>query len=153
MAKELEGQWLKPNPALKGLEVLIGEWNMEGNHPLFPSPVRGHASFEWVEEGAFIVWHSEFEHPGLPNGIAIIGRDDPADNCCMLYFDGRGVSRVYLMSLEGRIWKYWRSSPGFSQRMTGMISDDLNTIAVHGEKSSDGINWEQDLDLTFTKVR
>ncbi len=29
----------------------------------------------------------------------------------------------------------------------------MKSISVHGEKSSEVLNWEQDLDLTYTKVR
>jgi len=69
----------------------------------------------------------------------------------MLYSDERGVARIYQMSLEGGVWKMWRDSPGFSQRVTGTISSDGNTITWHGELSYDGSNWEQDLDVTYTR--
>jgi len=69
----------------------------------------------------------------------------------MLYSDERGVARIYQMSLEGGVWKMWRDSPGFSQRVTGTISSDGNTITCHGELSYDGSNWEQDLDVTYTR--
>jgi hypothetical protein len=70
----------------------------------------------------------------------------------MLYYDERGVSRIYEMTVEGSIWRMWRNAPDFMQRMTGNISDDRNTITVHGELSKDGSNWEQDLDLIYTRV-
>ncbi len=71
----------------------------------------------------------------------------------MLYSDQRGVARIYQMSLQGGIWKMWRESPGFSQRLTGSFSDDGNTITVHGELSRDGANWERDLDVTYTRKK
>lgn len=70
----------------------------------------------------------------------------------MLYADERGVARIYQMSLEGGVWKMWRDSTGFSQRMTGTFSVDGNTILVHGELSRDGSHWEQDLDVTYTRT-
>ena len=73
------------------------------------------------------------------------------ETCCMLYSDERGVARIYQMSLEGGVWKMWRDSPGFSQRVTGTISGDGNTITWHGELSYDGSHWEQDLDVTYTR--
>jgi hypothetical protein len=69
----------------------------------------------------------------------------------MLYSDERGVARIYQMSLEGGVWKMWRESPGFSQRMTGMLSSDGNTMTCHGELSRDGERWEHDLDVTYTR--
>ncbi len=152
MDKEEERQEIIINPALKELAILVGEWKTKGFHPMLPSPVQGHASFGWLEEGAFFYWRSSYEKPGPPNGIALIGRDDTTGNYDMLYFDERGVSRIYQMSLEGKIWKYWRNAPGFLQRTTCQISADLKTIVAHGEKSSDGVSWEQDLDLTYTRI-
>jgi hypothetical protein len=67
----------------------------------------------------------------------------------MLYSDERGVSRIYQMSLEGGVWRMWRESPGFSQRVTGTLSSNGNTMSCHGELSHDGSHWEQDLDVTI----
>ena len=39
---------LPPNPTLKQLEALIGEWDVEV--PQFPGQ-RGRANFEWLEGG------------------------------------------------------------------------------------------------------
>ena len=69
----------------------------------------------------------------------------------MLYADVRGVARIYQMRLEDGVWKMWRDSPDFSQRMTGTFSGDGATIVVHGELSRDGTHWEQDLDVTYTR--
>ena len=70
----------------------------------------------------------------------------------MLYFDERGVSRKYEMSLLGNVWKWWREAPGFSQRFTGTITDDGYTIIGEGEMSKDDKPWEKDLSLTYTRV-
>jgi len=69
----------------------------------------------------------------------------------MLYADERGVARIYQMSLAGGVWKMWRESSGFSQRMTGTVSSDGNTSTCHGELSRDGSHWEQALDVTYTR--
>ncbi len=144
----------QPNPALKRLDVLVGEWNGEISSPAYPSTiVRERASFDWLEGGAFLIWHSDVERPGPPNSISVIGRDDSAKVYSMLYFDSRGVSRIYEMSLEDGAWKMWRESPGFSQRFMGTFSDDGHTITARWEKSSDGVNWEHDLDLTYTRIK
>ncbi len=141
------------NPALAPLNALMGEWKVVGSHPLIPSPVRGRASFEWLDGGAFMIMHSDVEQPGPPSSIAVFGRDDSEETYRMLYYDERGVSRIYKMSLEGSVWKMWRESPGFSQRFTGTLSNDGNTITALWEMSTDGLHWEHDLELTYTKVR
>ena len=72
----------------------------------------------------------------------------------MLYFDESGVSRKYEVSLHDNVWKWWRNSPDFSQRFTGTIVDDGNTIASTGELSKDnGSTWEKDLALTYRRAR
>ncbi len=124
---------------------------MAGRHPAFPSAAHGHSSFEWLIKDALLVWRFEWDPPGPPSAISVIGHDDSVEACSMLYSDERGVARIYQMTLKGGIWKIWRDSPGFSQRMTGTVSDDGNTITVHGELSRDGSSWEQDLDVTYTR--
>ncbi len=151
MNSRSEVETLNPNPALKYLHRLVGEWNMLGTHPAFSSSVHGHSSFEWLEQGALLVWRFDWEQPGPPSAMSVIGFDDSVEACSVVYADERGVSRIYQMSLEGRVWRMWRESPGFSQRLTGTFSDDGNTITGHGELSRDGSNWEPDLDVTYTR--
>ena len=144
------------NPALERLSVFIGEWNVEITSMSFnpdPSAVeRGRASFDWLEAGAFLIQHSEVPNTEFPRSISVIGPDDTAETYCMLYFDSRGVSRIYKMTFSGDIWTIWREFPGFSQRFNGMLSNDNNLITARWEKSSDGSNWEHDFDLTYTRV-
>jgi hypothetical protein len=142
-----------PNPALKPFSVLIGNWNTTGTHPLIPDTIlHGRSSFEWLENGAFLMWRSEIDEPGVPTGIAIFGSDDSAEECFMLYFDERGVSRKYNVTLHDNIWKVWRNAPGFSQRLTGTLVEGGHTIIGKWELSRDDSSWAKDLELTFTRV-
>ncbi len=133
----------KPNPSLKPLEVFVGDW--EFTSPQFPD-TRGQFTFEWVEGGAFLVERM------AGNAAWMIGRDDSTETYSILYYDSRGVSRVYAMSLEGNVWKIWRNAPGFSQRFTATLSDNGRTITGYWEKSSDGLNWERDFDIRYVKL-
>ncbi len=144
-----------PNPSLESFRVLIGTWDTVGTHPLVPdAKVHGRASFEWMDGGAFLVWRSEInDDPRFPSGIAVIGHDDHQADGTIVYFDERGVSRVYQTSMSGKVWKFWRNTPEFSQRSTATISADGNTIVSVGELSRDGVNWEADLSLTYTRVK
>src|SRR5207248_3650786 len=98
----------KPNAALQPLSVLIGTWNTVGTHPLVPGTTfHGRTSFEWIEGGAFLIMHSQIDEPDIPSGIAVFGTDDTTGECSMLYFDERGVSRKYEVSVQENVWKWW----------------------------------------------
>ena len=148
---------LSPNPSLHHLELLVGDWDMElSNASFLPSSsdtVKGHASFEWLEDGAFLIMYMGNKPPGTPDAMWLISRDESIANYTVLYYDARKVSRVYEMSFSEDTWKIWRNSPGFSQRFVGKISDDGNIIRAYWEKSSDGSTWEHDFDVTYTRVK
>ena len=141
----------QPTGSMQQFAILLGEWITEGSHPLFPTLVHGHSSFEWLREDSLLVWHFNWEPGGPPNAFSVIGRDDGVESCSMLYSDERGVARIYQMSLEGGVWKMWRDSPGFSQRVTGTFSEDGKIITCKGELSRDGTDWEPDLDVTYQR--
>ena len=141
------------NPALEPFRVLIGNWSTTGTHGLFPDTIlHGRTSFEWLENGAFLMMRSEIDDTRFPSTIAILGSDDSEKEYYMLTFDERGVSRKHEVTMQDNIWKWWRNAPGFSQRYQGTIVDNGNTIIGKGELSKDGSTWEKDLDLTYKRV-
>jgi len=146
---------LTPNPALQSLAALAGNWEMElSNASFLPDPsatFRGSASVEWLEEGALLALR-QGSRPTAPFAIWVIGRDEAAKTYTVLYFDDRGVSRIYAMSFYNGVWKMWREAPGFSQRFTATVSPDGNRISGKWEKSSDGQRWEHDFDLIYTRL-
>jgi hypothetical protein len=146
----------RTNPALDRLRALAGEWNVEISsmsfHPDSSAVASWRISFEWLEGGIFLIQREETPGPEIPHGTWMIGPDDAAGTYCVLYYDSRGVSRIYQMSLSDDVWRVWRDFPGFSQRFIGTFSEDGNTIAVSWEKSLDGSKWEHDFDLTYTRV-
>src|ERR1051325_10268477 len=114
-----------PNALLQPLGLFIGTWKTQGTHPLIPdTTLHGQTSFEWIEGGAFMLMRSEIDEPGIPSAIGLFGSDDAAGEIFMLYFDERGVSRKFDVSVDGRVWKWWRNAPGFSQRFTMTFADD-----------------------------
>ena len=142
------------NPTLKSLSVIVGKWSTVGTHPLFPGKVlHGHASFDWIEGGAFLIMHSTIKNPAFPKGVAIFGYDDSTEKGVMIYFDDRGVSRKYEWSFAENVLKWWRNAPGFSQCYSWTIKDNGNTIIGKGEISKDGSSWEKDLYLTYTRIK
>jgi hypothetical protein len=142
-----------PNPALKLFGILVGEWKTVGTHGYLPDTVlHGRTTFEWFENGAFLIMRSEIEHPEFPAGITIVGSDNVAEEYFMLYFDERGVSRKYDVSFQDNVLKSWRNGTDFSQRNSLTITDDGLTIIGKGEMLKDGSIWEKDLDLTYTRI-
>ena len=154
-SSQAEHQMSRLNPALERLGVFIGEWRLEftGFHADNSAVAHGHGTFHWLEDGAFLLHHAEVPDSPFPSETAVIGPDDKADTYCMLYFDSRGVSRIYQMSLIEGVWRLWRDFPGFSQRFTGTFSDDGQTITGSWEASTDGSNWELDFNVTYKKVK
>jgi hypothetical protein len=142
-----------PNPALTQLNFLIGQWDTTGKHPYLTGvTLHGRVSFEWFENGSFLVMHTEIDNPRVPSGISIFGSDDKAKKYYMLYFDERGVSRKYNVSFSGGKLKWWRNHHEFSQRFVVTASDDALTMVGQGEMKRSDSPWEKDLDLAYTRV-
>ena len=117
-----------------------------------PNPrakVRGSASFKWVENGAFLVMHQGGEEN--PQATWLIGRDESTELFRVLYFDARGVSRIYEMSFKSGVWKMWRNETGFYQRFHGVLATNRRTITAEWEKSDDGNNWEHDFYIRYRR--
>jgi len=142
------------NAATEVLEPLIGVWDTVGSHGLIPGKtLHGRTSFAWDESGWFLRMSSSIrEDVGIPAGVAMIGSDDQLGTYVMIYYDQRGVSRLYQVSMQGDVLRWWREAPELSQRYSLTISRDGRTMAGKGELSKDGSTWEKDLDLTYTRV-
>ncbi len=63
---------------------------MVENHPAFLTAAHGRSTFEWLNDGALPIWRFEWECPGPPSDMSVIGHDDTDKACCMLYSDERG---------------------------------------------------------------
>ncbi len=142
---------------LKDLDAFVGEWNVAGAMTLDePMEISGWTGFEWLAGGGFLVQRSTTEREEFPNTLAVIGPADEGEGYVMHYFDSRGVSRIYTMSLDGRSWTLERAPSGprsdFWQRWIGEFSEDGNTIQGRWETSDDGSAWELDFHLTYTRI-
>ena len=140
---------LVPNPALKPLEFLVGEWRTAGSHPLVPGEtLPGRTAFSWHEGGAFLVMRSQVDHPQFPDGVAIIGSDGSSGKWAMIYFDERGVSRILDVTVGDRSVTWRHEDPGFAQSLT--IAAEGDGLVSTGRMSKDGGEWEDDLSQVFT---
>ena len=153
----------KRSEGLDRLDVLVGDWVMTAS-VAGQTTVDARVRMEWIEQGRFLLqradadapradapraWHDNFPFPTT----MVIGYDDHSGTYSVLYADGRGVSRAYRMSLEGRTWTIWgQAAPEFFQRFVGTIAEDGAVVAGRWERSSDGESWENDFDGTYTRV-
>ena len=135
---------------LAPLNALVGSWSIEATHPAFPSTVvGGETRFEWLEGERFLLQRSRTDHPEFPDSLIVYGAE--TDELSMHYFDSRGVYRVYGVSFDDDVWRMWRNEPGFSQRFTGTLSDEGDTIAGLWKLSRDDTTWDDDLKITFRR--
>ena len=132
-------------------QALVGTWATDATHPLLPgAEIRGETTFRWLEGRRFLIQEMHYEHPEIPDAIAVIGPTgrQPA----MHYFDSRGVQRIYGFSFADGTLRFERDDPQLSQRFTGRVSEDGDTIACQGEMSRAGDAWEDDLAITYRRV-
>jgi hypothetical protein len=135
------------------LEMFVGDWTMVGNPPGGPPwPGEARVTFAWLDGTPLLVMRTHVEAPGAPDNVAVIGSDGTNSTYAQLYTDDRDVQRIYGMSLSDGVWKLWREGAPFAQRFTGTFSEDGMTITGRWERAQDGVSWETDFDLTYTKV-
>jgi hypothetical protein len=125
------------------LAPFIGEWQVKASL----GDELATATFEWILGGRFVVQRQQIAHPAAPDSFAILGREE-GGGYVQHYFDSRGVTRRYEMTIEDGVWTLTRDEPGFAQRFTGTFSADGNTIAGAWE-----LNGAKDFDLTYMRDR
>jgi hypothetical protein len=139
---------------LERLRAFVGEWTVQIDVADVPP---GKVSFEWELDGRFLIQRVEIPQPEFPNSLAIIAPDASGGGYTQHYFDSRGVVRTYAMGFEEGRWTLLRDRPDFTelaffQRYAGAFTDDSMTIEGTWETSDDGLSWERDFDLTYTRV-
>jgi len=146
--------------ALERLDTLVGVWSLEADFPgESPMPLEGaHSVFEWTLDRQFLVERSEVPTAEAPDSLSIVAFDPENETYTQHYFDSRGVVRLYAMSFHDGVWKLWRDSAdfsplNFSQRFTGTLSDDGDTIRGTWEIAHDGSTWEHDFNLTYRRIK
>src|SRR2546421_435489 len=92
------------NPALSQLNFLVGEWRTElSNAEFLPDrseTLRGHTSFRWVDDGAFLAMRQSETPFGPPQAVWIIGRDQVQGKYEVLYFDRRPMAPGFWQRFE-----------------------------------------------------
>jgi len=152
-AEEVGHEALRPNPALDGLAFLLGTWRTEGIHPDVPGKTfHGRTSFEPGFGGAFVVMRSEIDEEEVPSGIAILASDDGAGEWWMSYFDERGTSRRYVVTVLPNEIRYERLQGHFSQMFVIRAQPGQQTLVSTGRMREGDGPWRDDLSLTYRRV-
>jgi hypothetical protein len=145
--------------ALARLDVFVGEWVVEarfpGDQPATEDGPRGRSRFEWDLDRQVLLQRTEVPVPEAPDSLTIVSTDLQAGAYTQHYYDSRGMTRLYAMTFDDRVWTLTRESPDFSpldfaQRFTGTLSVDGTTISGAWEKRLDG-GWQHDFALTYRR--
>ena len=68
---------IRPNPALRALELMVGTWDLTGRDLTTNAEIRGQSTFEWLEGGFFLVHRFSFDYAGrVFTGVEYIGYDE-----------------------------------------------------------------------------
>src|ERR1043165_1079957 len=140
------------------------------DHRIYPSRSGGrrrarHGRRRVAGRRAVLAPPRRTDHADFPDALSVIGDDeqDRVDDAApthdhgeprlrMHYFDSRGVFRLYQVSADEHAWRFWRDSPGFSQRFTGTFSDDGDTIVGVSQLRQDDDRWTDDLKITYRRA-
>ena len=83
--------------------------------------------------------------------MAIIGSDDVAGSFAMTYFDERGISRIYQVTVGDRTATWRRDDPEFSQSVTISVRNGGDRLVSKGRMSIKGEAWIDDLSQVFER--
>jgi hypothetical protein len=137
------------DPALEPFDALIGTWHTEATHPMFDAVVSGSVTFEWLEGGRFLIQRSHNDHELFPDAISVIGAPEAGHGLVMDYFDSRGVRRTYGISLDDGVLRIWRDHPGFDQRFSAKLADDM--FDGRWERAETPAEWRDDLQVIYRR--
>jgi hypothetical protein len=108
-------------------------------------------TYEWLEGGRFLVQRAHTDDERFPDGLSVIGAPEEGDGLVMEYFDSRGVRRTYGISLDDGVLRTWRDAPGFDQRFSAELADDVyEGVFELAETPGD---WQQDMGVTYRRLR
>ena len=140
------------NPALEGLDALVGTWEVTLTNAWFLESMdveqHGQAVVRWLGD-AFLELTADME--GERTWHFVFGRSDVNDRSIVLYHDPRPASRIFELVDEDGSWVLHREDPDMHQRFVLRLVDP-GRIEAHTDASDDeGQTWRKDFDLIFTR--
>lgn len=128
------------------LDRLLGTWTMTMRHVAKAEPVVGTHRYERILDDAFVLLHSTCEHPEFPDALAVL------DESTCHYFDVRGVTRLFDLTVDDEGWSMIRRDPDFWQR-SAVRFVGADAMAGTGENSFDGgATWQHDYEVSYARV-
>jgi hypothetical protein len=140
--------------ALGRLGVLLGHWSVEVG---VQGTSAGTATIEWEVDGRFLLWRVTIPDPSFPDSLSVISVNADGETYTQHYFDARGVTRTYKMTLEAGAWTLLRDEPDFtplefSERFTGTIAPGGEIISGSWQSPGPDGQWRKDFDLVYRKT-
>jgi hypothetical protein len=124
-----------PHPALKGLDFLVGEWQLEGREDESGGQITGRPRFEWTEGGFYLVQHVDIDYAGRRvHGVEYIGYQASSGKLRSYFFSNEGpgafgdVAIEYVWEPEEGVLAIWGGDVGSPASFKGEVSPDGNTI-------------------------
>ncbi len=119
---QVPAQAAVPNPALRTLDRLVGEWRVQGDS------MSGQIRFEWMEAGYFLVQHIDLLHDGREiKGMEIIGWDEARQVIASQYFNNSAEILPYVWQVDDTSLTIWGGEVGSAARYDGKFSEDGDT--------------------------
>jgi hypothetical protein len=125
--QELQHQVLSPVPALRCLESLVGTWKVTGREFGSDGEITGQVSFEWSEDGTFLIQQVDLNHNGYNiKGFEYIGYDEESQSIKSRFFDTTGNLYEYVWELDGDSLTIWGGYAGSAAVFRGRFSSNHN---------------------------
>ena len=87
------------DPRLAALDSLVGVWVAHIDHPAMPDIPDGRVEYAWALNGRYLLQRSTIPQPEFPDSQSFIAPADEDGTYLQHYFDTRGVTRLYRMTL------------------------------------------------------
>jgi hypothetical protein len=130
---ESDFQPFTPDPALRRLDVLVGEWRMTGNFVGSDEEnIVGRVRFHWLEGGFFLVQDIEIDFAGQyqVKSHELIGYDaETRVFRSQAYSNLSPVPLPYIWDMHDNSLRISVSEPPLDATMKATISDDGNSFA------------------------
>jgi hypothetical protein len=128
------------------LDDLLGTWDISMHHVQMKEAVSGQQRYERVLDGAFVMLDWRFDHPDFPDALALL------QDGALHYFDVRGVSRTFELTLTGSGWTLLRKDADFWQRSAVDLVGPREMTGTGENSYDEGVTWEHDFDISYTRV-
>jgi hypothetical protein len=117
-----------PDPALKRLERLVGEWEITGRTLDSPEDnIRGRVAIKWLPGGFFLQQRGAMEMTGFTvESLEIVGYDPATDTFpSYVYSSLGGIPDLYHWDVQGDVVTHWTEGSTY----TGTFSADGTTLS------------------------